>query len=313
MLNLIVRRVLVAVPLILVVTFAVFVLIDQAPGDPATTLAGENPDPVRVAYLRAQLRLDDPVPVRWWHWLTRAVGGDLGQSLQSRQSVGDLISSRLAVTLSLVAVAFTIAAVVSLTMGIIGALRPRGIADRIVTLLCSIGLAVPPFWIAIVLVTTFAVTRNWFPAVGYEPLGNGWWPWLESLILPALALATFLTAEITLQLKAALTEVRGMHYVLAAEAKGLSPLAVLFKHTLKNAGVAVSTVSGERLAAMIGGTATVETVFGLRGIGDLAVSATLSRDVSVMIGVLLVTCIAVQAINLLVDISYGFLNPKART
>jgi peptide/nickel transport system permease protein len=313
MLRLIGRRVLVAIPLVVVVTFIVFVLIDLAPGDPAVTLAGENPDPARVAYLREQLHLDDSVVARWASWFGNALHGDLGQSLQTRQSVADLIWSRLTVTVSLLVVALVIATFVALTLGVVGALRPRGIVDRGVTMWCSVGLAVPPFWVGIMLVSWFAVDRHWFPAVGYAPLAEGFGPWLERLILPGIAVSCFLAAELALQLKGALTEALGSDYVLAAEAKGLGRRPVIFKHALKNAGVPVATVAGLRIAGLIGGTATVESVFALRGIGDLAVGATLNRDVTVMLGVLLVTSVIVQIVNLVVDVSYGYFNPRVRT
>ena len=313
MIRLIVRRFLIAIPLILFVTFAVFVLIDRAPGDPAVTLAGEDPDPTRVAYLRKQLNLDDSVPVRWAKWFGKVLHGDLGNSLQTQQTVSDLVRSRFAVTLSLLVVSFVIAFAISFTLGILASLRPRGLIDRIVTVICSIGVAAPTFWIAILLVANFAVKRHLFPAVGYSPLGDGVWHWLRRLILPGLSLSLVLFAELTLQLKTAMTEVLGRDYILAAQAKGLSRSKVMFKHALKNAGVVVSTVAGLQLAVVVGGTATIETVFGLRGIGDLAVGATLNRDVSVMLGVLLVACVLVQIINLFVDIAYGYLNPKVRT
>jgi len=312
-LRLISRRLLIAIPLVAAVTFVVFVLIDQAPGDPAVMLAGENPDPTRIEYLRAELGLDDPVMVRWAEWLGNAVQGDLGESLQTRQSVVHLITDRFGVTLSLIVVALTIATGVALVFGIVGALRPRGVADRIVTTLSSIGLAVPPFWIGILLVGWFAVDRQWFPAVGYAPLADGFWPWLERLILPGIALSMFLASELALQLKGAMTEALGSDYVLAAEAKGMPRRTVIFKHALKNAAVPVSTVAGARIAGLVGGTATIEIVFNLHGIGDLAVGATLNRDVTVMLGVLLVVSIAVQVVNLLVDISYGYFNPRVRT
>jgi peptide/nickel transport system permease protein len=311
--RLVVRRLLVAIPLIAAVTLGAFVLVDQAPGDPAVTLAGENPDPARVEQLREELQLDEPVLSRWMDWITSAARGDLGTSLQTQEPVSDVLGERLEVTLSLLFVTAVFAGIIGFGLGIVAALRPRGVVDRGITTVCSVGLAAPPFWIGLFLVAIFAVNLQWLPAVGYAPISEGIWPWLERLILPALALAIFLAAEIALQLKGSLTEVRAKDYVLTAEAKGLPPSKVLFKHSLKNAAAPVATVAGVRLAALVGGTATVETVFGLRGVGDLAVGATLNRDVSVMLGVLLISCVAVQVINLVVDISYGYFNPKVRT
>jgi len=314
MIRLLTRRVSVAIPLILFVTFVVFVLIDRAPGDPAITLAGENPAPERVVAIREALRLDDPVPVRWAAWLGDVVlHGDLGISLQTRQEVSDLVGSRLTVTVSLVGLSIVMASAFAVVLGVAGALRPRGFVDRAVTALASVGLAVPPFWLGIFLVSTFAVGRNWFPAIGYASLSEGFWPWLQHLLLPALSLSMFLAAEFTLQLKGALIEALGKDYVLAADAKGLPRAKVIGKHALKNALVPVATVAGLRIAGLIGGTATIESVFNLQGIGALAVGSTINRDVSVMLGVLLVSCVMVQIVNLLVDVSYGYLNPRVRT
>ena len=313
MVLLIFRRLSITIPLVLVLTFAVFALIALEPGDPALALAGPNPDPVRIAYLRQQLNLNDSMPVRWLKWLDGVVHGNLGHSLSTQEPVTHLVFSRLTVTLSLLLVAFLIAFLIAFTFGILGALRPRGIVDRIVTTLCSITLAVPPFWIAILLVAAFAVTHHWFPAVGYSPLGDGFWSWLHRLILPGISLSLFIAGELTLQLKGAMTEVLARDYILVAEAKGLSRSKVMFKHALKNAGASVATVTGLRVAGLIGGTATIETVFALNGIGTLAVGATLDRDVPVMLGILIVTCVMIQVVNLVVDIIYGYLNPKVRT
>src|SRR6266508_2377241 len=221
MIRLVTRRLLIAIPLVLFVTFAVFVLIDRTPGDPAVTLAGENPDPNRIEFIRKELNLNDWVPVRWAKWINDIAHGDLGHSLQTGKPVFGLVTDRLAVTMSLLLVAFVFAATIALVLGIAGALRPRGVADRVITALCSTALAVPPFWIALLLVVTFAVHRHWLPAFGYGNVGDGLWQWFRHLVLPGLALCSFLAGELTLQLKGALTEILGKDYIRAAEAKGL--------------------------------------------------------------------------------------------
>lgn len=306
------RRLLTAIPLLLIVSFLIFVLIDLTPGDPALTLAGENPTPAQVEQIREQLRLDDPLPQRYAAWLGDAVRGDLGESFVNRQSVAEIITDRLAVTLSLVGVAMAITLAVGPLAGMAAARRPGGIVDRVVTTVASAAIAVPPFWLGLILVVVFAVNLGWLPALGYEPLSEGFVPWLQHLILPAFALAMLPMAEVALQLKTALADVLRRDYILNAEAKGLSSRRVMFKHAAKNAAVPVVTVFGSRFAQVLGGTVAIETVFNLAGLGTLAVNSVLGRDIPVLLGLVVLTTGIVLVVNLLVDISYGYFNPKVR-
>jgi peptide/nickel transport system permease protein len=306
------RRLLSAIPILLIVSFLVFVLVDLAPGDPAVTLAGEFPTPDRIAAIRRDLHLNDPLLVRYGRWLGGAVHGDLGTSLQTGKPVTSMIAPRFTVTLSLVAVALAFSIVVALVLGIVASLRPGHLLDRAITVLSSLGLATPPFWIGIVLVVAFAVNRSWLPAIGYKPLSAGPWQWFEHLILPGIALSLFLASELTLQLRNSLTEVLHRDFILAGEARGLSRSSIVLKHGMKNAGAAVVTVLGFRLAALLAGTVTIETVFVLPGLGVLAVNSVLGRDVPVLLGLVVLSAALVIVINLLVDISYGYFNPKVR-
>ncbi|WP_031939852.1 ABC transporter permease [Prescottella defluvii] len=306
------RRLLMAIPLLLVVSFVVFVLIDLAPGDPAVTLAGENPTPAQVEQIREQLRLDDSLPERYAVWLAHAVQGDLGQSFVNGQSVAEMVGDRLTVTLSLVLVAMILTLVIGPLAGLAAAARPGAVVDRMITALASAAIAVPPFWLGLILVVVLAVNLGWLPALGYEPLAEGFGPWISHLILPAIALAMLPMAEVALQLKTSLADVLGRDYILNAEAKGLSVTQVRIKHAAKNAAVPVVTVLGSRFAQMIGGTVAIETVFGLAGLGTLAVNSVLGRDIPVLLGLVVLTTAIVLVVNLLVDISYGYFNPKVR-
>ncbi|CAM3162947.1 ABC transporter permease [Prescottella defluvii] len=301
-----------AIPLLLVVSFVVFVLIDLAPGDPAVTLAGENPTPAQVEQIREQLRLDDSLPERYAVWLAHAVQGDLGQSFVNGQSVAEMVGDRLTVTLSLVLVAMILTLVIGPLAGLAAAARPGAVVDRMITALASAAIAVPPFWLGLILVVVLAVNLGWLPALGYEPLAEGFGPWISHLILPAIALAMLPMAEVALQLKTSLADVLGRDYILNAEAKGLSVTQVRIKHAAKNAAVPVVTVLGSRFAQMIGGTVAIETVFGLAGLGTLAVNSVLGRDIPVLLGLVVLTTAIVLVVNLLVDISYGYFNPKVR-
>jgi peptide/nickel transport system permease protein len=313
MLKVILRRVLISIPLLVIVSFFVFVLIDFVPGDAATSLAGENATPEQVAEIRSELGLDDPLFVRYGRWLGNAATGDLGESLQTSESVSGLIWRRAAVTLSLVFVALVFTALAALTLGVLAALRPGGAVDRLITATAAIAVSVPPFWLALVLVSAFAINRQYLPALGYAPLGDGLWEWLRHLILPAIALAMLPGAELTVQLKSALAEVLGRDHILTNRGMGLKRTSMVLKHGLKNAAIPVVTVLGFRLAQMIGGAVTIEAVFALNGIGALALNSTTTRDVPVLLGLVVFTSLAVIVVNLVVDASYGYFNPRARS
>ncbi|MET0147102.1 MAG: ABC transporter permease [Ilumatobacteraceae bacterium] len=307
------QRLLLAVPILLIVTFVVFVLVDLAPGDPAANLAGDNPSPERIEAVRQELGLDRPLPARYVDYVSSAFTGDFGTSLANRQAVTTALKDRITVTLSLALVTVVMMVGGALVFGIIAATWRNRWPDRLITWLASIAVAIPPFWLGLVLILQLAVYRSWFPALGYSPIADGWWEWLRHLILPAFTLALLPGAELTLQLKASLVEVMGRDYVLAVRAKGMSTRTVILKHGLKNAAVPVVTVLGHRMAQLLGGTVIVERVFNLNGIGSAAVDATLNRDIPIIMAIVVMSTITVIVVNLLVDISYGYFNPKVRT
>ncbi|MCZ4077887.1 ABC transporter permease [Rhodococcus sp. H36-A4] len=307
------QRLLAAVPLLLIVPFLIFVLIDLTPGDPAVVLAGENPTPERLAAIRENLRLDDNVFVRYVDWVGGVLHGDLGMSFLSNQSVTELISRRMATTMSLVLFAMVIAVLVGGLLGIVAAIRPGGVIDRAVNVVASIAIAIPAFWFGLVLVSLFAVSNQIFPAFGYVPLSEGVVPWLQHLVLPGIALALLPAAEVTLQLRSALGKVLESDYILNAEARGLSKSSVMFKHALKNACIPVVTVLGFRVSEVLGGAVTIEIIYGMPGLGSLAVDSVQNHDIPVLLGFVLFTTIVVVLVNLLVDISYGYFNPKVRS
>jgi len=311
-LRLITRRVLIGVPLLLFVSFSVFVLIDLAPGDPAASLAGENATPEQVAAIRQNLHLDDSIFVRYGHWLADAVHGDLGSSLKTGQSVSSLIAEKLTITASIVGLSLVFVILLALVGGVIGAVRPGGLIDRFVTVVASIATAIPPFWLALVLIVYFAINRSWFPAVGYVGLDEGFLEWFKHLVLPAVALAAVPAAELALQLRGSLVEVLGRDYIVTTRANGLTSMSIIGKHGLKTAAIPVVTVLGFRIAQLLGGTVTIELVFNINGLGRLAVNSTLSHDIPVLLGLVVVTTLVVLIINVLVDISYGYFNPKVR-
>jgi len=312
MLGTFVRRLLVSIPLLGVVSFLVFSLILLVPGDPAVALAGQNPDPAQIEAVRERLGLNDPFLVQYWHWLSGVLHGDFGNSLFTSQTVWSSITARLPTTLSLALLALALAAVLGLTVGTLAGLHPGTWIDRFATVGASFGVAVPYFWVGMILVLVFAIDRSLLPAVGYVQLTEDPVGWLRHLILPASALALAPAAVIARQTRASLATVMSEDYVRTARAKGLNPRMVVGKHALKNAALPVVTVFGIEANRLIGGTVVIEQLFALPGIGQLAYQSVFARDFPVVQGVLLVAAAMVLLINILVDTSYGYFNPKVR-
>lgn len=305
-------RLLAVVPTVLIVTFVVSLLVELAPGDAADAIAGSNSDPALVDSIRQDLRLDQPFLLRYLRWLGDAVTGDLGTSYFAKIPVTSLIGERLPVTLALGGVALVMLLVLGFGLGVLGAMRPGGIVDRVVSAVSALFLAVPAFWLALVLVLLFAVRAPLLPALGYAPLSEGFGQWLRHLLLPAVALAVNPAATIALQLKSALVSEEGRDYLLAARARGLRHPSLLFRHALKNAAVPVVTILGFRVAVLLGGTVIIETVFAIPGMGLLAQQTAINQDVPVILGVVAVTVLIIMLLNALVDIANGLLNPKLR-
>ena len=314
MLRVVVRRILSAIPLLIALSLFVFVLLDLMQGDAARAVAGDNATDADVAAARERLGLDKPLLVRYVLWLAKAVHGDLGQSLLSSQSVSGLIFERVPVTLSLALVAMVIAVLVGIPLGVAAALRPNRPLDRIVTAIASIMMAIPPFILGLVLVLVFSISASLFPATGYSPIGeDGFGAWLNHLVLPAIALAAISGAELARQTRAAMVDTLGMDFMRTVRAKGLRSPMIIGKHGLKNAGVPIVTILGLQASRVLAGAVTVEFVFALPGFGSLAVTAVNQRDVPVILGIVMVSAIGVLIVNLLVDVSYGYFNPRLRT
>ena len=201
----------------------------------------------------------------------------------------------------------------ALLLAIASARKHGGIIDRASTIVSSMAIAVPPFWLGLLLIYGFAIRFSWFPAVGYRPIRDGVGPWFKSILMPAVALGAVPGAELTLQLKAALNEVMGRDYILTADAKGLRRNQVIVKHALKNAAVPVVTVLGFRIAQILAGAASIEFIFNIRGLGWVIYESAIGRDLPVLVGIVACSTLLVIAVNTLVDISYGYFNPKVRT
>jgi peptide/nickel transport system permease protein len=314
MLQLVARRLLLLIPTLLLVTFGAFSLVALVPGDAATYLAGgETASPERIAEVRDELGLDDPHLVQYGRWLRGAVRLDFGDSLYGG-SVTDQIRHRLPVTLSIVGASVVIGLALAIPIGLWSGARHGGLVDRALLLVTSAGLSIPNFVIAIVLVNYLAVGLGWFDAVGFTRLtsddGLEVFGWLKSLTLPAISLGIGVAARLARQIRAGVVDTLDEPYIRTAWAKGCSPRRVICMHVFKNAAIPTVTVAGLLIGAMLGGTVIVEAIFSAPGIGEYLVRAIGQRDLPVIQGVVVMFVLAFALINLLVDLIYGWLNPK---
>jgi len=309
-----VRRLLYFIPVIFLVTVVVFLITMMLPGDPALAFLGEANIHDKVAYeaMRKELGLDRPLPVQYVIWLGRALKGDLGRSIRTHEAVLDALVARLPVTLELAAVALLIALVIAIPVGIISATRPNTKVDSVATVMAVSGVALPEFFVGILLIYLFAVGLRWLPPSGYTPLSMGTWPNLKSILLPALSLGLALNAVTMRQVRASLIEVLQEEYVTVARAKGLPEREVIRVHALKNAMIPVITVIGLQIGRLFGGTVVVETIFAFPGMGRLAADSIFFRDFPVLQGAVLVMALAVLACNLLTDLLYAYVDPRIR-
>ncbi|MCB1462275.1 MAG: ABC transporter permease [Nitratireductor sp.] len=312
MLRLVVQRVLALVPLLLIVSILTFSFTSLLPGDPADLIIGDQGTQAQHEMVHERLGLNDPVVTRYFKWLGRAVQGDLGTSYFNSVKVADAVMLRMPITLSLTFASAFVAVVVGTSAGIAAALYPRSWIDRLATLLATIGQAIPNFWFGILLVALFAVKLQWFPATGFTPLTESAAGWLHSLTLPALALGLSTSADIARQVRSSMVGVLQQDYIRAARAQGLSPMRVVFKHALKNALVPVVTVLSFLVTILMGGALIVEHVFAINGIGTLAIAAVRQQDIPMIQGIVLVSVVIVMMVQLVTDVVYGFLNPRAR-
>jgi peptide/nickel transport system permease protein len=304
------RRLLQAVPVLVLATFVVFGLLKLMPGDIAITLAGENATEQRIAEIRTLYGLDRPFLVQYGSWLANAVQGDLSKSLATGEQVAVSIARAFPNTLLIVVLAMSVALAIGVPLGMLAASRPDGARDRIVTSVASLGIAVPNFWLAMLLVAWLALGMGWFPATGAVPLKDDPMKALHHAILPALALAAGGVAEVSRQLRSSLVEILSSPPVRTLRAKGLSASAILWKHGLKNAGVNLLTVTTLLFNRLLAATVVVEAVFAIPGMGNLIVNAALTRDLPVVQGVVFVMVLVVIAINLTADLLYTVLDPR---
>jgi peptide/nickel transport system permease protein len=312
MLAYVIRRILATIPVMAVVALFVFSLLYIAPGDPAAVIAGDQATPADVERIRQSLGLDRPFLVQFGDWVWNIVHANLGTSMFTGLPVTKMIAQRIEPTLSLMAVTLVFAISVAVPLGVVAAWRAGSLLDRAIMAFAVFGFSVPVFVVGYLLAYLFALELEWLPVQGYTPLSEGLWPWIQNLILPAIALGCVYIALIARITRAAMLEVLAQDYIRTARAKGIGQSGILFVHALKNASVPIVTVIGIGIALLIGGAVVTESVFVIPGLGRLTIDAILRRDYPVIQGVVVLFSFVYVLVNLMVDLIYTLLDPRIR-
>jgi peptide/nickel transport system permease protein len=300
----VIRRLLVSVVIIFGVSLIVFMVMHMAPGDPVMILAGLEATPEVVESVRREWGFDQPVYVQYLRWFTRAIRLDLGRSVITGETVSQMILSRLPNTLKLNLVAYALALSVGIPVGIVSALRHYSIFDHFVTVVALLGVSMPAFWLGLMLIILFSLWLSMLPSFGMGTLSH--------YVLPALTLGAAQMAVLMRISRSSVLEVMKKDYIRTARSKGLGERVVIYKHMLKNASIPIITIIGLRLAYIVSGSFIVETIFSWPGIGRMAINSLHSRDYFVTQGVVLMTALCIVLANLLVDVSYAYLDPRIR-
>ena len=312
MLSFVLRRILIAIPTLLLVSVFVFTLQKLLPGDPVLVMAGEERDPEVIAFLREQYRLNDPIIVQYFHWLGNVLQGDLGMSLRTRQPVLELILERIPVTFQLAVMAMTFAVAIGIPMGILSAVKKGTWLDYVANFVALSGLSIPNFWLGILLILLVSVNLGWLPASGYVAFWSDPLRSIQTLLMPAFVLGTALAATLMRHTRSAMLGVLQSDYVRTARAKGLRERVVVMKHAFRNGVLPIVTLSALLFGELLAGAVLTEQIFSIPGFGRLIVDAVFNRDYAVVPGVVLVTAVAFIAMNLLADVAYALLNPRMR-
>jgi len=306
------RRLVATLPVMGTVAIVVFAILRLTPGDPAAIIAGDSATSEQLQHIRAQMGLDKPIYVQFLLWLVQLLRGDLGVSLISGVPVSGMIADRIGPTVALGTAIIVFSVIVAIPLGVMAAWRQGTLLDRSVTAFSVFGFSVPVFVNGYLLILLFSIALGWLPVQGYRPLGAGFWPFFERLILPTLALSTAYIALITRITRTSILEVMGEDYIRSARAKGVKESTVLIRHALRNAAVPIVTIIGVGIATLISGVVVTESVFNLPGLGRLVVEAVLARDYPVIQGLIMFFSFVYILINLLVDVLYTVLDPRIR-
>ncbi|ABA81746.1 ABC transporter permease subunit [Rhodobacter sphaeroides] len=311
-LRFLIRRMVSAVPVLFVVSLVTFAIIAIVPGDVTAELAGAEATAEQRAVIRDQLGLNQPLYQQALRWYGNLLQGDLGHSYLLNMSVTDAVLERLPVTLSLAGLALVLAVVLGVLLGVLAAIRHDSWVDQGTMSVALIGLSVPDFWLGLIMISVFSVGLAWFPTGGYVPFSEDALGWARSMALPSLALAFTQMGVIARMTRSSMLEVMGQDYIRTARAKGMRRHTVVFKHALRNALVPVITVIGVMTGVLLGGAVVIESVFSLPGVGRLIIGAIQRRDFPIIQGGLLITASLFVFVNILVDLAYGWFDPRVR-
>ncbi len=312
MLNYLAVRIGYAIPVAALVGLMIFLLVRLTPGDPAAILVGENATLADIEAVRQSLGLDQPLLTQLVHWVGNLMHGDIGTSIISQIPVSKLIAQRVDPSLSLTLITFVMTTLLAIPLGVLAAWQHGRFADRAIMVFSIIGFSVPVFVLGYVLIKIFAIDLRLLPVQGYKPITDGFGPFINRMILPALTLTLAFTALIARMTRTSMLSVLDEDYIRTARAKGAGESSVLFRHALRNAFIPIITILGNSFALLIGGVVVTETVFNLPGIGRLTVEAILARDYPVIQGVVLMMSFIYLGINLLIDLAYAFIDPRIR-
>ena len=311
MLRFAIRRLAVAIPIIFVVATLSFFLVQLVPGSPAAAILGAGASQEQVAQLEQQLGLDQPVMTQYLTWLGHAVQGNMGESFLTGQPVSESLAQALPPTLSLAILATLLTTVIGFALGMIAAVK-GGTFDKVIQWLCSLGMAIPNFWLAALLVFVFAIQAGIFPSSDYVDFSDSPLLWFEHLVLPVIALTIAALGQITFQARAAVTDVLSREYVRTLQAAGVPRYRILFKHAVRNAAIPVVTVAGLTFVFTLGGIVIIETIFNMPGMGSLMLRSVQTNDFSVVQASVLYFSIVVIIVNLITDLATAWLNPRVR-
>jgi peptide/nickel transport system permease protein len=309
------RRLVGALPVLLVISLGTFALMSLILGDPVLLIVGQDAsvDEATLERMRTELGLNRPLPIQYLDWLRHVVVGDFGRSLRSPLPVSESVLARLPVTFQLTALALSLAILIAVPLGIAAALRPGSRFDLAVSGFAVVGLSIPNFWLGIILIFVFALKLRWFPSAGYVPFTEDPAQNLKLMVLPILTLAAAYVGTIIRYTRSVMIDVMSQDYIQTARAKGLARVAVVGRHALRNGLIPIVTVISLELAGLFGGAVVTETIFSLPGVGMLLIRSILGRDLPMVQGVVMFVAVAVVITNLLADVAYAYLDPRVRS
>ncbi|MDW3181379.1 ABC transporter permease [Roseobacter sp.] len=312
MLAFLLRRILIAIPTVVIISIMVFGLQHLLPGDPLLVLAGEERDPAVLEALREKYRLNDPIPVQYLAWVGNALQGDLGISLRTNQPVTELMAQKLPVTIQLALMSMIFALVIGIPAGILSAVKKGTPTDYVANVVALSGLSIPNFWLGIMLILLVSVKWQLLPASGYVPPSEDLWQSIRTMLMPSFVLGTALAATLMRHTRSSMIGVLSADYVRTARAKGLAERVVILKHALRNALTPIVTLTALLFGELVAGAVLTEQIFTIPGFGKLVVDAVFNRDYAVVQGIVLVTAVGFIFMNLFADVMYFILNPRLR-